>query len=324
MGAIQKVDHYIRGAPEIKVFTDNKNIKDYFSMGLADIRNQRILNFREKLLGYNLKFVHVKGTTHAMADHLSRFPEEKNTCLDLEDRFVPSVCSKSLRTLQLNKNPKDQHLETIGRIGKSDEDYSYMVSAIKEKVNPREIKEESELKKIEGSLQSLSLYQTKEGKIIVRDGQEILIPKAYREEILRELHSTHLSDASMLNLAKSKLYWPGLKKDLRRVYKSCNECLTNSISKPAASYEVIPTSMQVLQSNEIVHLDYCEVNGKDILVVKCKSTGHNWARITPNKTGDTTIKMFERYINTFDRPRICVTDHGPAFSSTFVDFLNAR
>ena len=105
-----------------------------------------------------------------------------------------------------------------------------MVSAIKEKVNPKEIKEESELKKIEGSFQSLSLYETKEGKIIVRDGQDILIPKPYREEILRELHSSHLSDTSMLNLAKSKLYWPGLKEDLRRVYKSCDECLTNSIS----------------------------------------------------------------------------------------------
>merc|ERR1711942_13814 len=269
--AIQKVDHFVRGAPEIKVFTDNKNIRDYFNMGLADIRNQRILNFREKLLGYNLTFVHVKGTSHAMADRHSRFPEENNTCLDLEDRFVPSVCSKSLRTLQVNENPKDHHLKTIG---KSDDDYSYMVSAIKEKINPREIKEESELKKIEGSFQSLSLYDTNEGEIIVRDGQEILIPKPYRGEMLKELHSSHLSDTSMLNLAKSKLYWPGLKEDLKRVYKTCDQCLTNSISKPKASHEVIPTSMQVLQPNELVHLDYCEVEGKDILIIKCKSTGH--------------------------------------------------
>merc|ERR1711954_622255 len=163
--AIQKVDHYVRGAPEIKVFMDNQTLKDYFSMGLADIRNERILKFREKLLGYNLKFVHVKGTTHAMADRFSGFPEEKNTCLDLEDRFVPSVCSKCLRTLQVDENPKDHHLEKIGRIGKSDEDYSYMVKAIKE---TKEIKEESELKKIEGSFDSLSLYETREGDIIIR------------------------------------------------------------------------------------------------------------------------------------------------------------
>merc|ERR1711954_584689 len=114
-------------------------------MGLSEIRNERILKLREKLLGYNLKFVHVKGSTHALADMLSRFPEKTNTCLDLEDRFAPSICSKSLRTLEVDENPEDHHLETIGRIGKSDEDYSYMVKAIKEKIETKSIKEESEL-----------------------------------------------------------------------------------------------------------------------------------------------------------------------------------
>merc|ERR1711954_38429 len=114
-------------------------------MGLSEIQNERILKCREKLLGDNLKFVHVKRSTHALADRLSRFQEKTNTCLDLEDRFVPSVCSKSLRTLEVDENPKDHHFEKIGRIDKSDKDYSYMVKAIKEKIETREIKEESEL-----------------------------------------------------------------------------------------------------------------------------------------------------------------------------------
>merc|ERR1711954_407191 len=113
-------------------------------MGLSEIRNERILKLREKLLGYKLKFVHIKGSTHALADRLSRYPEKTNTCLDLEDKFVPSVCSKSLRTLEVDENPKDHHLEKIGRIGKSDKDYSYMAKAIKEKnrnkVNKRGIR----------------------------------------------------------------------------------------------------------------------------------------------------------------------------------------
>merc|ERR1711954_493042 len=137
-------------------------------MGLSEIQNERILKCREKLLGYNLKFVHVKGSTHALADRLSRFPEKHYTCPDLEDRFVPSVCSKSLRTLEVNENPKDQHLEKIGKIRKSDEDYSYMVNSIKEKIDTKEIKEDSELKKIEGSFKSLSLYNTEQGEIIKR------------------------------------------------------------------------------------------------------------------------------------------------------------
>ena len=102
----------------------------------------------------------------------------------------------------MDENPKDHHLETIARIGQSDEDYSYTVTPIKDKIETKSIKGELEFKKIEGQFDSLSLYKTREGEIIVRDGQEILIPKPYRDEMLKELHSSHLSDSSMLNLAK--------------------------------------------------------------------------------------------------------------------------
>merc|ERR1711954_285728 len=182
-------------------------------------------------------------------------PEKKNRCLDLEDRFVPSVSSKSLRTLQISDNPKDHHVETIARIAQSDNDYKYMVKAIKDKIETKSIKEDSELKKIEGQFESLSLYKTREGKVIVRDAQEILIPKEYKEEMLKELHSTHLSDSSMLNLAKGRLYWPGLREKLKQLYKSCEYCLHNAFSKPTPSYEVIPSRLHILQPNELVHLD---------------------------------------------------------------------
>ena len=110
---IEKTDYYVRGAPKVVVFTDNKNLSDYFKMGLHEIKNKRILKFQEKLLGYNLEFVHVKGSTHSVADRLSCYPEKRNKCLDLEDRFVPSVTSKSLRTKQAGENPKDPHVDKI-------------------------------------------------------------------------------------------------------------------------------------------------------------------------------------------------------------------
>ena len=81
--------------------------------------------------------------------------------------------------MQVGDNPKDEHGDKIAKIAKSDEDYQYMVEAIKEKIPTKSIKEESELKQIEGQFESLSLYKTSEGEIIVRDAQEILIPKEY-------------------------------------------------------------------------------------------------------------------------------------------------
>ena len=47
--AIQKTNFYMRGAQKIVVFSDNKNLCDYFNIGLHDIKNEHILKFREKL-----------------------------------------------------------------------------------------------------------------------------------------------------------------------------------------------------------------------------------------------------------------------------------
>ena len=83
--------------------------------------------------------------------------------------------------MQVGDNPKDQHVDKIARIAKIDEDYQYMVEAIRDKIPTKSIEEGSELKQIEGQFESLSLYNTSEGDIIVRDAQEILIPKEYRK-----------------------------------------------------------------------------------------------------------------------------------------------
>ena len=38
LNAIKKTDYYVPGAPKVTGFTDNKNLKDYFSMGLSEIK----------------------------------------------------------------------------------------------------------------------------------------------------------------------------------------------------------------------------------------------------------------------------------------------
>ena len=89
--AIQKCDFYVSGAKKIVVYFDNKNLVDYFKMPLHDIKNERILKFRGKLLGYPIELVHVKGETHKLADRLSRYPDNNNKCTDLEDKFTPTI-----------------------------------------------------------------------------------------------------------------------------------------------------------------------------------------------------------------------------------------
>ena len=199
-----------------------------------------------------------------------------------------------------------------------------MIDAIRNKVPIKAIKESSELKQTPGQYDNLSLYNTSEGDIIVCDAQDILIPKGYRKDMISELHSTHLSDTSMINLAKGKCYWPSMKEELKNTYKSCEVCLENAISKPTPHYEVIPSSLELLQPNKIIHLDYMEIGKIKIFILKCKASGWTWARVTRDKTAETTCQIFKKYITSYDRAKLVITDCGPAFSTTILDFLSSH
>ena len=113
--AVQKTDFYVRGARNIIVYSDNKNLVKYFKMPLHDIKNERILKFREKLLGYPLKLVHFKGATHILAERLSRYPNKMNNCTDLEERFTPAIASRSLRTKETGETPQINKIEKMQR-----------------------------------------------------------------------------------------------------------------------------------------------------------------------------------------------------------------
>ena len=120
--AIQKTDFYVRGARNIIVYSDSKNLVDYFKMSLHKIKKEKILKFWKKLLGYPIELVHVKGATHTLADRLSRYPNKKNNCTDLDERFTPAIASKSLRTKETGETPIDPHINKIAKIAKEDED----------------------------------------------------------------------------------------------------------------------------------------------------------------------------------------------------------
>ena len=74
-----------------------------------------------------------------------------------------------------------------------DEDYQYIIRSIKSKIKTSEIKDDSELKRMEGDSQFLSVTQMPKGEIVVRNEKEILIPKDLKKTLKMEMHQGHLS-----------------------------------------------------------------------------------------------------------------------------------
>ena len=86
----------------------------------------------------------------------------------------------------------------------------------------------SELFKMGSERQYLSTFNCANGcKLVIKNGEEVVIPKGAREEVLSELHATHMGAEGMKKLARGKMTWKNMKRDIERKYGECEACLIN-------------------------------------------------------------------------------------------------
>ena len=94
---------------------------------------------------------------------------------------------------------------------------------------------------------NLSIFTCSNGyKLLIRNSEEIVVPECARAEVLKELHSTHLCSDGMKRLARGKMHWRNMGKDIEKIYNKCQSCREHSRSKPnipGRRNEVIPTSL---------------------------------------------------------------------------------
>ena len=68
-------------------------------------------------------------------------------------------------------------------------------------------------------------------RLIVKNETEILIPKTFREEMMKILHFTHIGEAAMLRQTKWKIFLANMRKDLIMKYDECNICAEHKTDK---------------------------------------------------------------------------------------------
>ena len=84
------------------------------------------------------------------------------------------------------------------------------------------------------------------GDLIIRGDKEILIPKAGRQELVDQLHTTHISYQGMRHLAKNKFFWQGMASAREKKYLSCQESKTNSVSHHDKPVQEVPEGLNLL------------------------------------------------------------------------------
>ena len=147
----------------------------------------------------------------------------------------------------------------------------------------------------------------------------VVIPNQFRKTILAELHNGHPGDTRMKLLARSKVYWPGITKDIEDTVKSCETCAKvpkNTTKCTLAAWPIATAPMSRL------HADYAgPINGNYFLVIV--DSFSNWPEVFKTTT-TTSAKTIELFKEAFARNGLCktlVTDNGPQFASKEFDIF---
>ena len=110
----------------------------------------------------------------------------------------------------------------IAEEGNMDLEYLEMLN-IENDTEIQDLPLDSEIKQLLSFRKRLSVVTLEAGtRIIVKDESKILIPRNLRKQMLDILHYTHCADEAMLRQCKRKIFWPGMRKDLKQKYEDCN------------------------------------------------------------------------------------------------------
>ena len=102
-----------------------------------------------------------------------------------------------------------------------------------------------------------------------------------------------------------------MNKDAKEKLRSCDPC--QRFSKGNSQDNLFP--------GHTLHLDFCEYNGKDYILIVDRMTGYIGAEQTANQGTDAAISAVKNWSTKFGYPYKIISDSGGAFRKTFKEKL---
>ena len=154
-------------------------------------------------------------------------------------------------------------------------------------------------------------------------GTRVVVPGRYRDDVLKELHTSHSGMSRTKSVARSYVWWPGIDQDIEKMIKACQDCQSVKNSPPAA-----PVHPWVWPSRpwERIHIDFAgPFQQKSYFLVM--DAHSKWPEIfeMTSTTTDKTVAILRSLFSHYGLPRQIVSDNGAQFtSSEFAEFIQSN
>ena len=339
--ALHQTRYYVLGCKDLIIATDHKPLLQILNdRSLTDITNRRLLNLKEKTLGYRFTVVHVPGRKNLGPDAASRHPAGVPERLPLpgeaSDADTPISCRDALPGLYQRAEDIDMaddistvsaatcalnavvSVVTWDMIREATASDPVFVSLIKylEAGFPDDCRElPTDLRPYHRFAASLCVV---DGVILM--GQRIVVPPSLRQPVLNALHAAHQGVSAMRARAMDSVYWPDITNDIARIRDQCTHCHRMAKSNPMQ-----PPSDLILPDYpfQMISSDYFTYNSKEYVVIVDRYS--NWPMVYRSESGaEGLIKRLRETFVTFGIPEELTSDGGPQFKAGKTqDFLNA-
>ncbi|CAB0013988.1 unnamed protein product [Nesidiocoris tenuis] len=152
----------------------------------------------------------------------------------------------------------------------------------------------------------------------------VVIPASLQQQILDELHDTHLGIVKMKQLARRYVYWSRIDSDIEKLVKGCEQCAATKANPPKAPCH----PWDVPDENwDRIHIDYAgPYQGYNFLV--CMDAKSKWAEIKAMREAPSsmnTIALLNEIFSVHGFPREMVSDNASIFrSQEFAEYCKAN
>ena len=319
--AVSKCYYYLRGV-DFQIMSDHLPLKKLFDKGLQELSSPRQLRLRKRLMTYSFRCGWIKGKNNVLADLFSRFPvwsyEEVKAGMKEDEDGDPDeeyLTANISRFLQIDDG-MEPYLHKLIEAAEKDTDYQ---KVLKELSNGRKTTKGlcagHPAKKFQSVWHELSRYNG----LIILDGQKIVVPKSYQEEILRRAHLYHPGIVRMKQLLRSLFWWNGMSSQAENYVNLCEQCQTNQdsnrqqiispIDVKAAAFPMSTLAMDVLTYDKTDYLSVCD-----------RFSGFSWClRIKGSTTTEAITKRLDKIFMENGFCQELQSDNAPIFASQEMD-----
>ena len=346
--------NYLAYANEVHIYTDNNPLSFIMQISKPNVTIQRWIS---ELAEYTFQLHYKPGVENGEADGLSRLPidvekyAEQCTESTTMDVFQQQVASVQLASVKDGETSGDEAEDVIEEEELEDDENDIITDIPDNAIETWDLKSEQEedsmIKPVRDFMEGKSNTEplSTESKLLLREKNrlyidengvlrrkykglnQVILPLKRRDDIYRLLHCEmgHMGANRVSQLAKLRVFWPHMDKEIQEFAQKKCWCLTQRITRQQAVAPMIP----ILASRpmEIVGYDYLHLekstSGQEyILVIVDHFTRYAQAYATSTKRASAAAKvLYNDFFLRFGFPSRVLTDQGREFQNTMFQHL---